>query len=61
MASAAATNGLLLRALPQFHVRHPAVEVHLREAEGEDQLLAIARGEVDLVACRRPPVVRWSR
>jgi DNA-binding transcriptional LysR family regulator len=27
--------------------------VHLREAEGEDLLLAIARGEADLVACRR--------
>jgi DNA-binding transcriptional LysR family regulator len=57
LASAAATNGLLIGALPAFHARHPAIEVHLREAEGEDQLLAIARGEVDLVACRRPTVV----
>jgi DNA-binding transcriptional LysR family regulator len=57
LASAAATNGLLIGALPAFHAQHPAVVVHLREAEGEDQLLAIARGEVDLVACRRPTVV----
>lgn len=60
-ASASAINGLLLGALPAFHARHPDIEVQLRQAEGEDQLLAIGRGEVDLVACRQPPVVpeRW--
>jgi DNA-binding transcriptional LysR family regulator len=57
IASAAANNGLLMRALPRFHARHPGIEVHLSEAEGEDQLLAIARGDVDLVACRLPAVV----
>jgi DNA-binding transcriptional LysR family regulator len=57
LASASATNGLLIRALPAFHQQHPGIEVHLREAEGEDQLLAIARGEADLVACRRPPAL----
>ena len=56
-ASAAAINGLLVQQLPGFHERHPGIEVLLREAEGSDQLLAIARGEVDLVACRRPPIV----
>lgn len=56
-ASAAAINGLLVQLLPHFHERHPGIEVLLREAEGSDQLLAIARGEVDLVACRRPPIV----
>lgn len=55
--SAAATNGLLVSALPEFSDRHPAIQVQLREAEGEDQLLAISRGEVDLVVCRRPPVI----
>lgn len=55
--SAAALNGLLLEVLPGFAERHPLIEVHLREAEGDDQLLAIARQELDLVACRRPPVV----
>lgn len=57
LASATATNGLLVGVLPAFHEKHPAIEVHLREAEGGDQLLAIARGEADLVACRRPAVV----
>lgn len=57
LGSASAVNGLLVDALPQFSERYPAVQVHLREAEGEDQLLAIAQGEVDLVACRRPPVI----
>jgi DNA-binding transcriptional LysR family regulator len=62
LASSAAINGLLSKALPAFVARHPGVQVQLGEAEGEDQLLAIARGEVDLVACRRPPVVPegWS-
>jgi DNA-binding transcriptional LysR family regulator len=57
VASVAAINGLLLEKLPAFGTRHPAIQVQLRELEGEDQLLAIGRGEVDLVACRRPSVV----
>lgn len=56
-ASVSAIHGLLVETLPAFGARHPGVQVHLAEAEGDDQLLAIARGEVDLVACRRPPVV----
>lgn len=55
LASSAAVHSVLLQALPGFHERHPAIDVHLREAEGEDQLIAVARGEVDLVVCRRPP------
>jgi DNA-binding transcriptional LysR family regulator len=57
IASASATNGLLVDTLPEFSDQHPGIQVHLAEAEGEDQLLAVARGEVDLVVCRRPPVV----
>ena len=57
VASVAAINGLLLEKLPEFGVRHPTIQVQLRELEGEDQLLAIGRGEVDLVACRRPSVI----
>lgn len=56
-ASMAATHGLLVDSLPQLVKRMPGITVHLTEAEGEDQLLAIARGEVDVVACRRPPVI----
>lgn len=55
--SAAAIHGLLATELPRFCDRHPEIQVQLREAEGEDQLLAIARGEVDLVACRQPGVI----
>ncbi|MFO1327394.1 MAG: LysR family transcriptional regulator [Rubrivivax sp.] len=54
LASQAAVLSLLRPRLPAFHARHPTLQVHLREAEGEDQLLAVARAEVDLVACRRP-------
>jgi DNA-binding transcriptional LysR family regulator len=57
VASVGAMNGLLLDVLPRFAQRHPDVTVQLSEAEGDDQLLAIARGEADLVACRRPPVI----
>lgn len=57
VASASAANGMLLQALLGFQERHPQVRVHLAEAEGEDQLLSIARGEVDMVACRRPPTL----
>jgi DNA-binding transcriptional LysR family regulator len=57
VASAAAINGMLVGRLTEFSERAPSIEVHLREAEGEDQLLAIARGEVDLVACRQPLIV----
>jgi len=57
IASASAVHGLLLDALPRFSALHPNIQVRLEEAEGEDQLLAIARGEVDLAICRQPPVV----
>lgn len=57
LASVSAAHGLLLPVLQQFHARHPQVRLLLGEAEGEDQLLAVARGEVDLVACRRPPTL----
>jgi len=61
VASVAALN-MLTDALLQFSQRLPSIEVHIREAEGEDQLLAIARQEVDLVACRRPSAIpeRWQ-
>lgn len=55
--SAAGINGLLVSALPDFSDKYPSIQIHLREAEGDDQLLAITRGEVDLVVCRRPPVI----
>ena len=55
--SATATHGLLTTALPEFSRRHTGIQVHVREAEGEDQLLAMVRGEVDLVVCRQPAVV----
>ena len=55
--SATATHGLLATVLPQFSRLHTSIQVHLREGEGEDQLLAMVRGEVDLVVSRQPAVV----
>ena len=57
LGSASAINGVLVAALPSFCDRHPQIQVQLAEAEGEDQLLAMARGEVDLVVCRKPPAI----
>ncbi len=57
LASLAGVHSLLLGALPAFHRQHPGVQVNLREAEGEDQLLALVRGEIDLVVCRQPVAV----
>ncbi|NML44141.1 LysR family transcriptional regulator [Ramlibacter sp. G-1-2-2] len=57
LASASALQGLLLRALPEFLRGAPHAQVQLREAENDDLLLAITRGEVDLVVCRRPTVI----
>lgn len=57
LASAAAINGILIHALPEFSSAVPDVRVQLREAENDDLLLAIARSEVDIVVCRAPTVV----
>lgn len=56
-ASSAAVLGLLVNALPGFQRRHPAIQVQLREAEIDGLLAGVSRGEVDMVACRQPPVV----
>lgn len=61
-ASVSAIHGLLIDQLPRFGSVHPDISVRLTEAEGNDQLLAIARGEADLVVCRSPAVLPegWS-
>ena len=57
LASVSAAHGLLLATLNTFHDQYPLVRVQLGEAEGADQLLSVARGDVDLVACRQPAVL----
>lgn len=54
--STSAINGLLVRALPEFNRADPSIQIQVREAERDDLMLAIARGGVDLVVCRQPPV-----
>lgn len=56
-ASQAALSGLLSYSLPSFFDEHPGITVMLREAEGADQRLLIGAKEVDLVVCRRAPVI----
>jgi len=57
LASSAAARSLLAQALPAFKVRYARVHVECGETDGEDPIPAIERGEVDLVACRRPPAL----
>jgi DNA-binding transcriptional LysR family regulator len=57
VATTASVNGLLVRALPAFNDHDPSVQVHLKEDEIDDGLLAIARGQADLVCARRVDVV----
>ena len=54
VASAAAINGILVEVLGHLQKGAPGVQVILNEIEGNEQLMAIARSEVDMVVCRRP-------
>lgn len=57
LASVSAIQGLLVTGLGLFLAQHADIRIELSEAEGEDLLLAMARGETDLVVCRRPVVI----
>jgi DNA-binding transcriptional LysR family regulator len=46
--------GLLVRAVPAFARAHPAVQLQVRESDVDQCALQLARGEVDIVACRQP-------
>lgn len=57
LASTAAINGLLVRALPAFSQHYPGIQLHVQEAEVHAQFQAIARQEVDLGLCRESAVI----
>ena len=57
LASTAAINGLLVRALPLLSQQYPGIQLHVREAEVHAQFQAIARQEVDLGLCRASAVI----
>ncbi len=44
--------GLLVRSIPVFARTHPAIQVHVRECGIDQWALYLARGEVDIAACR---------
>lgn len=58
--SASAISGFLAPLIARFVESFPGVQVHLTESEREDLLLAVSRGQVDIVACRRPAVIPES-
>jgi DNA-binding transcriptional LysR family regulator len=57
LASGSAIRGLLVTTLGDFVDKHPDIRLELTEAEGEDQLLSVARKETDLVVCRQPATI----
>lgn len=57
LASTAAINGLLVRALPALSQQFPGIQLHVQEAEAHAQFQAMARQEVDLGLCRQSPVI----
>jgi DNA-binding transcriptional LysR family regulator len=57
LASTAAINGLLVRALPALSQHYPGIQLHVQEAEVHAQFQAIARQEVDLGLCRESAVI----
>jgi len=57
IASSSATNGLLIDCVPEFCRARPQIQLQMREAEGDDLLLGMARSEVDIAVCRRPAVL----
>lgn len=48
--------GLLVRAVPAFARAHPTVQLQVRESDVDQCALQLARGEVDIAACREPAV-----
>ena len=57
LAANAAASSLLAHALPAFKARYARVQVQWGEVDGGNPIPFIARGEVDLVACRRPAAI----
>jgi DNA-binding transcriptional LysR family regulator len=57
LASTAAINGLLVRALPALSQQYPGIQLHVHEAEAHSQFQAIARQEIDLGLCRESSVM----
>jgi DNA-binding transcriptional LysR family regulator len=53
-ASTAAINGLLVRAIPQFNELSPGIQIHIYEAEINEQFVAISNDAMELGVCRKP-------
>lgn len=56
-ATVSALSGLLDRLVPAFSSAEPGIQILLTQAEIDSFNAMLARGEVDAVACRRPPVL----
>ena len=53
-ASTAGINGLLVNAIPLLNEKFPGIQLHIHEAEINDQFSAISKGEIELGVCRQP-------
>ena len=52
--STAGINGLLVNAIPRLNEKFPGIQLHIHEAEVNDQFAAISKGEIELGVCRQP-------
>jgi DNA-binding transcriptional LysR family regulator len=52
--STAGINGLLVNAIPLLNEKFPGIQLHIHEAEVNDQFAAISKGEIELGVCRQP-------
>ena len=53
-ASTAGINGLLVEAVPELNEKFPGIQLHIYEAELNEQFAAISQGDMELGVCRQP-------
>ncbi len=53
-ASTAGINGLLVEALPALNEKFPGIQLHIHEAELNEQFASISNGDMELGVCRQP-------
>lgn len=53
-ASTAGINGLLVETLPALNEKFPGIQLHIHEAELNEQFASISNGDMELGVCRQP-------
>ena len=53
-ASTAGINGLLVEAVPALNAQFPGIQLHIHEAELNEQFASISQGDIEMGVCRQP-------